>query len=105
MAVHPLPSPEILERQAWQIPEKVNIAKSILMIFGLVWFGLQAPPQAQSASSTFSLMCSISSAEVPTLFEGGARATELESSGALVERPLEWVLPLPRPGMMEEDEL
>ena len=38
MAVHPLPSPEILERQAWQIPEKVNIAKSILMIFGLGWF-------------------------------------------------------------------
>ena len=37
-----------------------------------------------------------------TPFEGGARATELESSGALVEQPLEWVLPLPGPGMMEE---
>ena len=51
----------------------------------------------------FSLMCSISSSVVPTPFEGGARATELESSGALVEQPLEWVLPLPGPGMMEED--
>ena len=47
------------------------------------------------------LKCSISSSEVPTPFEGGARATELESSGALVERPLERVLPLPGPGPME----
>ena len=31
----------------------------------------------------FSLMCSISSSEVLTPFEGGARATELESPGAL----------------------
>ena len=42
----------------------------------------------------FSLMCSISSSEVPTPFAGGARATEHESSGALVEGPLERVLPL-----------
>ena len=53
----------------------------------------------------FSLMCSISSSEVPTPFEGGARATELESSGALVERPLEQVLPLPGSGPMEEAHL
>ena len=59
-------------------------------------------PELNVPNLHFSLMCSISSSEVPTPFEGGARATELESSGALVERPLEWVLPLPRPGMMEE---
>ena len=34
-------------------------------------------------------------------FEGGARATELKISGAIVERPLERVLPLPGPDMME----
>ena len=62
-------------------------------------------PKLKVPNLHFSLMCSISSSEVPTPFEGGARATELESSGALVERPLEWVLPLPRPGMMEEDQL
>ena len=73
----------------------------------LVWFGLvcRRLPKLKVPNLHFSLMCSISSSEVPTPFEGGARATELESSGALVERPLEWVLPLPRPGMMEEDQL
>ena len=50
----------------------------------------------------FSLMCSISSSEVPTPFQGGARATEFESSGALVEQPFEWVLPLPGSGIMGE---
>ena len=47
-------------------------------------------------------MCSISSSEVPTPFKGGIRATELESSGAPVEWSIEWVLPLPRPGPMED---
>ena len=76
-------------------------------LFSLVWFGLvyRRLPEQKVPNLHFSLMCSISSSEVPTRFEGGARATELESSGALVERLLEWVLPLPRPGMMEEDEL
>ena len=59
-------------------------------------------PEMNVPNLHFSLVCSISSYEVPTPFEGGARATELESSGALVERPLEWVLPLPGPGMMGE---
>ena len=40
----------------------------------------------------------IRSSEVPTPFERGTRATELESSGALVERPLDKVLPLPSTG-------
>ena len=73
----------------------------------LVWFGLvcRRLPKLKVPNLHFSLMCSISSSEVPTPFEGGARATELESSGALVERPLEWVLPLPSPGMMEKDQL
>ena len=63
----------------------------------LVWFGLVRTrlPELKVPNLHFSLMCSISSSEVPTPFEGGARATELGSSGALVERPLEWVLPLP----------
>ena len=70
----------------------------------LVWFGLvcRRLPKLKVPNLHFSLMCTISSSEVPTPFEGGARATELESSGALVERPLEWVLPLPGPGMMGE---
>ena len=59
-------------------------------------------PELKVPNLHFSLTCSISSSEVPTQFEKGARATELESSGALVERPLEWVLPLPRAGMMVE---
>ena len=73
----------------------------------LVWFGLvcRRLPELKVPNLQFSLMCPISYSEVPRPFEGGARATELGSSGALVERPLEWVLPLPRPGMMEEDEL
>ena len=37
----------------------------------------------------------ISSSEVPTTFERGAKAKELRSTGALVEQPLERVLPLP----------
>ena len=32
----------------------------------------------------------------------GPTAAEPESSGALVEPPLKWVLPLPGPGPMEE---
>ena len=70
----------------------------------MVWFGLvcRRLPKLKVPNLHFSLMCSISSSEVPTPFEAGARATELESSGALVEQPLEWVLPLPGPGMMEE---
>ena len=47
----------------------------------------------------FSLMCLIGSSEVPTPFKG-TRATELERSGALVERPLKRVLPFPGPGPM-----
>ena len=56
----------------------------------LVWFGLvyRRLPEQKVPNLHFSLMCSISSFEVPTPFEGGARATELKSSGALVERPL-----------------
>ena len=70
----------------------------------LVWFGMafRRLPELKVPNLHFSLMRSISSSEVPTPFEGGARATELECSGALVEQPLEWVLPLPRPGMMGE---
>ena len=47
-------------------------------------------------------MCSISYSEIPTPLEGGAKATELQSSGALVERPLKRVLPLPGPSPMKE---
>ena len=75
-----------------------------MSVYVLVWFGLvcRRLPELKVSNLHFSLMCSISSSEVPTPFEGGARATELESSCALVELPLEWVLPLPGPGIMGE---
>ena len=66
--------------------------------FGLVCRRL---PELKVPNLHFSLMCSISSSEVPTPFGGDAGATELKSSGALVERPLELMLPLPGPVMME----
>ena len=67
------------------------------------WFGLvcRCLPELKVLNLQLSLMCSISSSDVPTPSEGGARATELESSGALVERPLEWVLPLPGPSIQK----
>ena len=73
-------------------------------IWLLVWLGLvcRRLPELKVPNLNFSLICSISFSEVPTPFERGARATELEISGALVERPLEWVLPLPGPGIMGE---
>ena len=57
---------------------------------GLVGFGLvcRRLPELKVPNLHFCHMCSISSSEVPTPFEGGARATELKSSGVLVERPL-----------------
>ena len=77
----------------------LKIVKLVHHWFGLVCRGLS---ELKVPNIHFSLMCSIISSEVPTPFKGGARATELESSGALVERSLEWVLPLPGPGIMGE---
>ena len=45
-------------------------------------------PELKVYNLHFSLMCSISSSEVSTPFERGARATGLKSSGALVKQPL-----------------
>ena len=68
-----------------------------------IWFDLVCRhlPELKVPNLHFCLMCSISSAEVPTPFEGDTKATELESSGALLERLLERVLPLHWPGPME----
>ena len=68
------------------------------------WFSLfcRRLPELRVPNLTSWMGSTISSSEVPTPFGMGARAKELESSGALVERPLGRVLPLPGPGMMEE---
>ena len=75
---------------------------TVLLSFNRDWFGLvcRRLPELKVSNLHFSFMCSISSSEVPTPFEGGARATKLESSGALVERPLKRVLALPGLGLM-----
>ena len=77
---------------------KLKIFIMSLWLFGkdnclvLVWFA-GAFPSWKCQIYTLWLRCAIGSSEVPKPFERGTRATELESSGALVERPLERVLP------------
>ena len=54
------------------------------VLFGLVCMRL---PELKVDNLHFNFMCSISSSEVPTPFEGRPRATELQSSGALRAAP------------------
>ena len=70
--------------------------------FGLVWFA-DASLSWKCLIYTSWLRCTISSSEVPMPLERGAMATELKSSGALVEEPLKSVLPLPGTGWRQRD--
>ena len=76
---------------------KKHVYDYMVTFIGLVWFA-GASPSLKCLIFT-SVLCA-QSARGPNTVRGGARATELESSGALVEGPLEWVLSLPGPSIM-----